>query len=581
VSNNSLKNSNYGVQIFRKSSYNYIYLNNFVNNGVNIYSSDSTNIWNSTLPLQYLYNGNQYTNYLGNYWDDYTGEDANNDGIGDTSYSIDSDRDNYPLMELWENYFAPTNQLPTALFTYTPTYPVVNQMITFDASPSYDPDGNITYYEWSFGDGNTTNTTEKIIMHLYTLKGDYNVNLMVTDNEGAMNSTSKVVTVLKSTPPEEQWNKTFGGTHMDEAWSVQQTSDGGYILAGHTKSYGAGSWDAWLVKTDSCGNELWDKTFGGTDEDLAWSVQQSSDSGYILAGRTESYGAGSYDAWLVKADSRGNEQWNKTFGGTDWDEACSYQQSSDGGYILAGHTKSYGAGSWDAWLVKVDSHGNEQWDKTFGGTDFDMSWSVQQTSDGGYILAGYTCSYGAGSSDFWLVKIDSDGNEQWNKTFGGTDMDVAWPVKQTSDGGYILAGYTCSYGAGSEDFWLVKTDSDGNEQWDKTSGGPDFDRSYSAQQTTDGGYILAGFTGSYGAGSYDAWLVKTDSDGNEQWDKTFGGTYHDLARSVQQTTDGGYILAGNTYSYGAGSGDFWLIKVKGESTTSIFDTGESENPTQA
>ena len=233
--------------------------------------------------------------------------------------------------------------------------------------------------------------------------------------------------------------------------------------------------------------------------------------------------------------------------------------------IPESQTSSYGDYSYDFWLVKTDSDGNEVWNRTFEGISSDLAYSVQQTSDGGYILTGYTFSYGAGPYDLWLVKADSDGNEVWNRTFGGTDGDLARAVQQTSDGGYILAGDTYSYGAGNHDFWLVKTDSDGNEVWNMTFGGGASDKAYFVQQTSDSGYILAGETSSYSAGSGDFWLVKTDSDGNKVWEKTFGGTNYDCARSVQQTTDGGYILAGYTYSYGAGGYDAWLIKVGGES----------------
>ena len=279
----------------------------------------------------------------------------------------------------------------------------------------------------------------------------------------------------------------------------------------------------------------------------------------------------------MKTDSKGNEVWNKTFGGTDHDAAFSVQQTSDGGYILAGETDSYGAGCGDVWLVKTDAEGNEEWSKTFGGTNWDVAWSVQQTSDGGYILAGWTESYGAGSRDAWLVKTDSKGNEVWNKTFGGTDHDAAFSVQQTSDGSYILAGWTMSYGAGSRDAWLVKTDSKGNEVWNKTFGGTDHDAAFSVQQTSDGGYILAGWTMSYDAGG-DAWLVKTDSNGNKVWDKTFGGTYWDKAHYVQQTSDGGYILAGWTESYGAGFEDAWLIKLESDTARPIpkIPTGEEK-----
>ncbi|KAF5435527.1 CASH domain-containing protein, partial [Candidatus Methanophagaceae archaeon] len=260
----------------------------------------------------------------------------------------------------------------------------------------------------------------------------------------------------------------------------------------------------------------------------------------------------------------GTEEWNRTFGGTGYDLAYSVQQTADGGFILAGSTVSYGAGSADAWLVKTDSDGTEEWNRTFGGTSYDEVRSVQQTTDGGFILAGCIGSHGVGSDEAWLVKTDSNGTEEWNRTFRGTYYDRAHSVQQTTDGGFILAGLTESYGAGSADFWLVKTDSDGNEDWDKTFGGTNWDESHSVQQTTDGGFILAGSVYSYGAGSNDAWLVKTDSNGTAEWTKTFGGTGPDSASSVWQTINGGFILAGGTTSYGAGMHDFWLIKLKGE-----------------
>jgi len=354
--------------------------------------------------------------------------------------------------------------------------------------------------------------------------------------------------------------KTYGGTNDDYASSVQQTSDGGYIVAGWTYSFGAGDDDIFLIKTDENGNIQWAKTYGGTNSDPSWFVQQTSDGGYILAGWTISFGAGNNDILLIKTDANGDIIWAKTYGGTSHDYAYSVQQTSDGGYIVAGRTSSFGAGGYDFFLIKTDANGNIIWAKTYGGTSWDNAYSVQQTSDGGYILIGETYSFGAGSNDFLLIKTDANGDIIWAKTYGEWWYDYASSVQQTSDGGYIVAGLTYSFGAGDGDFFLIKTDENGNIQWAKTYGGTYYDRAWSVQQTSDGGYIVAGHTQSFGAGYWDIFLIKTDANGNIQWAKTYGGTNNDWAYSVQQTSDGGYIVAGHTQSFGAGYWDIFLIK---------------------
>jgi hypothetical protein len=365
-----------------------------------------------------------------------------------------------------------------------------------------------------------------------------------------------------SAPPTE-WNKTYGGANIDAAWSMIQTSDGGYALAGYTESFGAGGQDFWLVKTDSVGNMVWSQTYGGANNDEAFSVIQTSDGGYALAGYTQSFGAGGQDFWLVKTDSFGNMVWNQTYGGANNDEAWSVIQTSDGGYALAG-VITLPDWSYDFLLIKIDSVGNIIWGKIYGGAYGDWALSMIQTSDGGYALAGYTQSFGAGGQDFWLVKTDSVGNMVWSQTYGGASDDWAWSVIQTSDGGYALAGMTKSFGAGLNDFWLVKTDSVGNMVWNKTYGGASDDWAFSVIQTNDGGYALAGLTQSFGAGGQDSWLIKTDSAGNMVWSQTYGGASGDAAFSVIQTSDGGYALAGGTASFGAGMVDFWLVKIAPE-----------------
>ncbi len=364
--------------------------------------------------------------------------------------------------------------------------------------------------------------------------------------------------------PDTVWTKTFGGSNIDIGHCVQQTADSGYIITGYTRSYGTISGrNVWLVKTDKNGNQQWNNTFGGNADDEGYSVQQTIDGGYIISGYTKSFGAGLMDVFLIKADPSGNQVWSKTFGGVQDDEGYSVLETNDGDYVVSGVTSSSGAGSRDMWMIKTDPSGNLIWQKTHGGMSSDGAWYVVQTTDGGFILTGWTLSYGPGAvGNAWLVKTDSLGNQQWNKFFGGDDVDRGYAVQQTTDGGYILTGYTDSFGAGLYDMLLIKTDSLGNAVWTKTFGGTGRDYGYSVQQTSDGGFIVLGYTLSFGAGGDDFYLVKTDANGNEEWFKTYGGSASDVGFFVRQTNDGGLIMTGHTLSFGSGIHDVWLIKTE-------------------
>jgi outer membrane protein assembly factor BamB len=348
------------------------------------------------------------------------------------------------------------------------------------------------------------------------------------------------------------WERTYGLEYKTsgDVMDVQQTTEGGYIFVGETFAFARGR-DVYLLKTDASGKEIWSKAFGGTEHDNGKSVRQTTEGGYIIAGSTNSFGVGEFDVYLLKTDADGQEEWSKTFGGSSWDEGNSVEQTSDGGYIVAGSKDS------DVYLLKTDTNGNELWSKTFGGIEDDSGNSVQQTSDGGYIIVGSTKSFGAGGSDVYVLKTDADGDELWSSTFGGMYGDSGNSVQQTADGGYIVIG-------GVEDDFdelggletrahLIKTDSSGNELWSETfeeTGEPGGD---SVQQTVDGGYIISGRVTPIEAIGV-VYLIKTNSEGNQLWRKTFdrppthtGGIYGGMGRdrfSVRQTADGGYILAG-------------------------------------
>jgi uncharacterized delta-60 repeat protein len=391
-----------------------------------------------------------------------------------------------------------------------------------------------------------------------------------------------------SSPSYAQWAITHSGNQLDSANSVQQTSDGGYVVAGWTGSFGVGVSGAWILKLNSDGTIAWEKIYGGNNADEANSIQQTSDGGYVVAGETYSFGAGAWDAWILKLNSDGTIAWQKTYGGGGTEYASSIQQTSDGGYIVTGMSDSFGTGNLSVWVLKLNSAGTIDWQQNYGGIEADFrNCYIQQTSDGGYVVATGTLSFGAGNLDIWVSKLNSDGTIDWQKTYGGNSQEYANSIQQTSDGGYIVVGDTTSFGAGTYDAWILKLNSDGTIAWQKTYGGNNYDFAKSIQQTTDGGYVVAGWTGSFGVvGVDDAWILKLNSDGTIAWQKTYGGNDHDWARSVQQTSDGGYVVAGDTDSFGAaasGGADFttdlWVLKLNSDGEISGCSAKSTSNAT--
>jgi hypothetical protein len=354
------------------------------------------------------------------------------------------------------------------------------------------------------------------------------------------------------------FQKTYGSVYPDYGYSVQQTSDSGYILVGYTTSFVTGRVSTYLIKTDERGDTLWTKIYGGIIHNEGSSVDQTTDGGFIIAGDT-TYGTSNGDIYLIKTTANGTPLWAKTYGGPGNDKASMVRQTTDGGYAILG-TYNYSNGPSDVYLIKTSNNGDTLWTKTYGGAGQDYGWSLQQTTDGGYIIASQTGSFGTGVDDFYLIKITANGDTLWTKTFGGTTDDGGWTVRQTSDGGYIVAGYTASFGAGGYDVYLIKTDVTGELVWAKTYGGSGNDVAETVQQTTDGGYIISGGTYSFGSGGEDVYLIKTNSNGDTLWTRAFGSIYGEHGFSAEQTLDGGYVVAGYTLGGGAGYADLYLIK---------------------
>jgi uncharacterized delta-60 repeat protein len=358
------------------------------------------------------------------------------------------------------------------------------------------------------------------------------------------------------------WSQTYGGTSGEQCFAFDLTSDGGCVLAGYTQSFGLSAKQMWLVKTDANGDSVWSRMYGGDDWEECWFVKQVADGGYVLAGKTRSYGSGQLDYWLVKTDPDGNMVWNRTYGTDVLEDLRAAVQTSDGGYALAGFTYPYGSADKNFWLVKTNANGDSLWSRTYGGPGEDWCNGIEQTADGGFVLVGYSDSFSALYHDIWMVRTDANGDSLWSRTYGGDLDDYGQSIKRTPDGGFLLYGTTRSFGAGNLDLWLLKTNADGDTLWTRTFGADSNEACLSVELARGGGYVIAGYTRSLGMGLSDGWVIRLNADGDSLWSMVVGDAGYETFYYVRQTTDGGYLLAGNTSSFGAGSNDFYLVKTE-------------------
>jgi gliding motility-associated-like protein len=401
--------------------------------------------------------------------------------------------------------------------------------------------------------------------------------------------------------PIVQWQKSFGGSKLDWARSICPTPDGGYIIAGDTESEDGlvknsiGNGDFLVVKLDYNGVVQWEKCLGGTNRDFPSCIQVTKDDGYIVAGysysnnRDVSGNHGYSDCWIVKLDRTGSIEWQKCFGGSYSDDIYSVVQTSDGGFVAAGFTESRDGdlngnyGKSDCWIIKLTNKGDLQWQKRLGGTQDDVANSISETKDKGYIVAGYTTSNDIdinnfkGAVDAWIIKLQGDGNVEWQKCFGGSEVEYAESIAETEDGGYVFTGMANSKDGdvtnnyGGSDVWIVKLDKNGKMQWTKSFGGSDEERGFDIVETSDSGYAVAGFSystdGDLRGRSINAtgWIIQVTKKGQLLWQKSLGSNNQNILYSIKATKDNGLIAAGFTAkSTGGGvdsTADFYIVKL--------------------
>lgn len=372
------------------------------------------------------------------------------------------------------------------------------------------------------------------------------------------------------------FQKTFGGSTDDYAYSIQHTQDGNLVMAGRSLSYGVGQYDLYIIKMTPAGDTLWCRTYGNIGYDEAFHIDTTADGGLVACGTNSTYDwAG--DLFIMKLNADGTLAWGKNYGGNTGTADAGYavRQTSDGGFIATGSTDSFGSGNADVYVVKTDDSGTIQWTRTIGGGSDDVGRDIIQSSTGDYYISGYTESFGQGFMDVYFIKLNSAGTVMWTKVYGGGSYDFAYTVEETTDNGFVLGATTNSYGQGDMEALLIKTDVSGNIQWAKAYGRSGEDRAQVARQTSDGGYIMAGRTSSFGGGSYDSYLIKTNSAGTMEWDIAQGGGSWDQAWDVQEMSDQGFVVAGYTLSYGEGGREAFVHRTDATGQSGCFETSNA------
>lgn len=345
------------------------------------------------------------------------------------------------------------------------------------------------------------------------------------------------------------FSRAYKGIGFDFGYAVVETSDKGFAIAGATSSISNGSTDAYLVKTDSAGNFLWRKLYGGINIDQAHAIRETKDSGLVMVGFTNSFGNGGYDIYLIRTDKNGDTLWTKTYGGTDWDFAYSIEVTADSGFVIAGGTYSYGAGAEDMYLIRTNSLGDTLWTHTYGGAKSDEARSIKKTKGGGFIFTGFTKSFGEPNGDFYTIKTNSNGDTTWTCIYGGPDEDVAYDVIESIRGRYVVGGKSTLGNNGGVDIFVTNVTLAGKVSNTLSYGGPDIDELYSLQESPGGRWAMGGYTNSYGKGGSD-YVLYIENPFTGFKSATMGGSNTDIAYSMTKTHDGGYALCGTSNSFG-------------------------------